>query len=111
MGLTRPAYPLVPSSPMSDYVSNDATEMDVDDRILAALAGAATMLEEATNGPDGERMVLKAVVVFQYIDAEGDLVWGYRRVKADWFDVGGAATFLDQAGLTAWLDQRGESPN
>lgn len=75
----------------------------VDEAILAALTEAANELETAIG--DGEpTMVVKAVVCFAYITGDGEVEWGYRRVRAPWFDVGGAAQMLQAATTAAWID-------
>lgn len=75
----------------------------VDDAILAALAPVAESVE-ADVDEGGPVYVTKAVVCVGYVNAQGQTNWAYRRVKADWFEVGGAATMLTNAVLAAWLD-------
>lgn len=79
------------------------TEALIDDAILAALAPVAEAVEEDVD-EGGPIYVTKAVVCVGYVNAQGQTHWAYKRVKADWFEVGGAATMLTNAALRAWLD-------
>lgn len=82
----------------------DITESSLDAAILEALIPAAKRMQEVYGEEVTEVMVLKAVIVFQYVDADGSADWGYRRVGASWFDVGGASKMLDKALEQAWDD-------
>lgn len=73
--------------------------------ILSALSGAAAELQEANDEERTEVLVTKAVCVYQYLDADGEVAWAYRRVKADWFDLGGAGQFLIAAQIEAWREE------
>lgn len=84
-------------------MDNHRTEEDVDQAILAALAPVAEAVEEAVDD-GGPVFVSKAVVVVGYVNARGETNWAYRRVRADWFEVGGAASMLATAHTAAWLD-------
>lgn len=80
-------------------------EQDIlDDALLAAITPLAQIVEADVEGTDGPVFVSRAVVCFAYLNERGELNWGYRRVRADWFDVGGAAAMLSAAQLAAWLD-------
>lgn len=56
------------------------------------------------DGVEGEPMMLWAVVVFGYLDHEGNQMEAYRRVgeHAGWFKVGGASKMLEAAYHKAW---------
>jgi hypothetical protein len=81
---------------------SDSDFGSVDDQILGALSPAAVQLETQTDGPEGNPMVLWAVVVYAYLDPDGVKQVGYRRVNSDWFDVAGAAHLLSIAYQRAW---------
>lgn len=80
-----------------------AAEEAIDETILAALAPLAEAVEEEQD-LGGPVFVTKAVVCVGYVNAQGQTNWAYRRVRADWFEVGGAAAMLSAAQFAAWLD-------
>lgn len=79
---------------------------DLDLAFLEAIRPLATNLE-ATH-PQGvitdDPIILKAVVVYKYLDSDGTESWAYRRVGIDWIETAGAADMLKQAHSTAWRE-------
>ena len=86
----------------ADSVEAPQTEEAIDQAILAALAPVAERVEEAEDA-GGPVFVTKAVVCVGYVNDRGETNWAYRRVRADWFEVGGAAAMLSAAQMAAWL--------
>lgn len=82
----------------------------LDEPILEALHPVATSVERDIRGFEepGEVIVTWAVVVFEYLDSEGERQHAYRRVRANWFDVAGASKLLDTAHFNAWTVDFGE---
>lgn len=87
----------------ADSVEAPQTEEAIDQAILAALAPVAERVEEAVDA-GGPVFVTKAVVCVGYVNDRGETNWAYRRVRADWFEVGGAAVMLFNANAKAWFD-------
>ncbi len=79
---------------------------ELDLAFLEALRPFATNLE-ATH-PEGviteDPIILKAVVVYKYLDSEGTESWAYRRVGIDWIETAGAAEMLRMAHNAAWFE-------
>ena len=77
---------------------------DLDLNLLEALRPLASHLEETIEGgiPTEDPMILKAVVVYKYLDAEGTEAWAYRRCGIDWNETAGAAEMLRMAHDSAW---------
>ncbi len=79
---------------------------DLDLALLEALRPLASHLEEVH--PEGvtteDPIILKAVVVYKYLDSEGTETWAYRRCGTDWIETAGAAEMLRMAHHSAWLE-------
>jgi hypothetical protein len=88
---------------MDDPRSTEETILDAS--ILSALTGAAQNIQTLYGEEQTEVLVTKAVVCFEYVDDKGEASWGYRRVRASWFDVGGSAVMLGGALDCAWHDE------
>lgn len=77
---------------------------DLDLTLLEALRPIASHIEETH--PDGvttdDPIILKAVVVYKYLDADGTEAWAYRRCGVDWIETAGAAEMLRVAHSKAW---------
>lgn len=82
----------------------ELTELDL--AFLEALRPFATNLE-ATH-PEGviteDPIILKAVVIYKYLDSDGVESWAYRRCGIDWIETAGAAEMLRMAHDNAWRD-------
>lgn len=77
----------------------------IDEQILSAIQPAAVELEGqvSDDGAPTECLITWAVVVYEYLDANGERQHGYRRVGgATWFDVGGASKMLETANAEVW---------